>query len=822
MFEKIKKNLIYFQKPARYIGNELGIPNKDFSKSAVRFVISYPDIYEVGMSNLGIKIVYDYINSIDFASCERVFSPWIDFEAFLRENDIPLFSLETKTPINEFDFLGVSIQYELLFSNFLNLLSLSKIPLFNNQRDNKHPIIILGGPSVINPLPYSPFADLIFIGEVEDIIEPFLKKYYELKKDAMSRETIIKELAQINGVFSSKFSSRVKKNIFTGFNQSNGLKNYIIPNIQTVHDKLIIEIMRGCPNKCRFCLAGLFYKPNREKDINSIFEEVENGIKKSGSNEVTFASLSSGDYSQILKLTEKFIEIYSDRYISFSLPSLKVETFNIEILSKINSVRKSGLTFAIETPTDEGQKIINKEVDIEKISNIIRKALEKGWKIVKLYFMIGLPYVENEKEDIIKFIDRLLSIDKKLKINLNIAVFVPKPFTPFQYERQMPLYESIAILNEIERYYRKTRVTVKKHDPYASYIEGFIARGDEKIGLAVYDAFLKGAKFDGWKEQFKFDIYKESFEKNCITYEEYLAKKDIKEKLKWDIIDIGIDDKFYKSELEKVHKKQLDKNCNITCDKFCDICNNLGKKSISEKLQEKLIVDKYKEKLIYKEKKICHFLIKFTKVNDMKYISHIDLIRYFERLFIRADIPITYTQGFNPHPKFRFSLALPLGVESISEYLDFFTDYAFKKDELLSLLKDYEHKDLKIIDIKELNSNKNYNIFKDIVSNLYYLFFDKNKYEIIAALVENFPNIDITKENISERGKLNFKDCIFLEELDSENSFIKIKVVSKEGLPNILKISKIIFNDNIEKILKVCSLNKNDYDFFESFDIGYE
>lgn len=811
MFNKIEKELINIQKPGRYIGNEIGIPEKDFINSEVRVVIGYPDIYEIGMSNHGLRILYDIINKLDFASCERVFSPWVDMEELLRKKKLPLFSLETKTPLNKFDIVGISLQYELLFSNFLNILDLSNIEIFADKRKEKDPIVICGGPATVNPAPYSPFTDLFVIGEAEDILNKLLTKY-KTNKDR-SRSDILKELSKIPGVHSPKYSKQpTKRQIYSSFHKDIGPDTYIVPNIDIVQNKHVVEIMRGCPNKCRFCEAGVIYKPYREKSIETIFENIDKGIKKLGTKEVTLSSLSSGDHSNILDITDCFIKKYSSQHISFSLPSLKVESFDPKILNKISSVRKSGLTFAIETGSKEGQLSINKIVDFDKIKKIIGYAKDNGWRLIKLYFMVGIPYIENELADIITFIDDVLSIDKNLRINLNLAVFVPKPHTPYQFVSQLDLDRSLSMFEQIEYYYKRSRVKIKKHDPYASYLEGFIARGDEKVGLAVYQAFKNGAKFDGWREHFDIEIYNKEFEKNNITSEKYLSKKDYNSRLPWDNIDVGVTKEYLIEELEKSKNKEATPNCKEQCDKYCNICNKTVKKIDSPKTKSKSFC---KEKRKSKEYLRSKYVIEFSKLELMKYIGHIDIIKYFEKLFRRSDIEVKYTEGFNPHPKLRFTTALSLGIESECELVEFYTLYKYEEDELLSLLKKYEHKYIPVNKIKFIDPDVKINIFADFDHILYRLDFEKKYSKKIKEILHDYKNqsYEFYRKKKTYKGK--YKNIFKISQLNE--NFLIVKAEKKPGSPKFLYFVKEIFNDLIISTKKInikCIENKKSKDLF--------
>jgi radical SAM family uncharacterized protein/radical SAM-linked protein len=817
-FNLIENDLINFEKPARYIGNELLIPNKDFLKSPVKFLICYPDIYEIGMSNLGIKIIYDRINKLDFASCERVFSPWNDFEEYLKKNNYELFSLESKTPVKNFDFVGFSIQYELLFTNFLNILKLGKINILSKDRNNDEPIILCGGPAIVNPAPYSPFADLFLIGEGEVVIESLLNKYNELKKNLSDRKTILQELSMIDGIYSPVYSKKkVKRQIYTEFYNQKKYTDHIIPIIDIIQNKFVVEIMRGCPNKCRFCQAGVIYKPYRERESESIIDEIDNGIKKFGSTEITLSSLSSGDYSQIIDLAEYFNKKYSRYNISFSLPSIKVESFDIDLLDKISFIRKSGLTFAIETGSIDGQLSINKIVMIDKINKIIDYAIKHGWKLVKFYFMVGLPGIENEANTIINFIDKLLLQHRRINFNLNIATFVPKPHTPFQYERQISLEESIKIIEQIEAYYKHSRVKVKKHNPYMSYIEGFISRGDEEVGLAMLDAFNSGARFDGWEDIFDFEIYNNIFNSKNLSYEKYLDKKDINSKMPWDNIDIGINKDYFIKELDKSNKKMLTKNCKEECEKECSLCNKDIKRHDSSKFDYHVL--KSNEENLNQEWN--RYLLEFSKLNLLKFIGHIDVLTYFEKLFLRAGIIIKYSQGFNPHPKLQFSSALSVGIESKCEILEFYASKKYQTDELLSKLKSLEHRDLPINRLKKINLTNKISLYENIQNTIYSFNYDEKYSSKINQIFSNFNDCKYKyhyeKKDIKNDG--NYQDFIFLESISKNKLFLNIKKTS--SVPKIIQFKQELIGNVPVNIIKENELTLNNGKFINLFDSIY-
>ena len=794
MFEQIEKYLIEIEKPGRYIGNEAGIPNKNFEESEIRMAISYPDVYEVGMSNYGIKILYDVVNKLPFASCERVFSAWSDFEELLNRLNLPLFSLETKTPLNEFDVVGVSIQYELLFSNFLALLHSGKIPLKRSERSDNDPIVIIGGPASVNPVPYSPFIDLSCVGEGEEVLVNLLTKLRELKKENCSRKEILRELAKIDGIYSPDFTTEpVKRQIYMGFVNDTGPDTVIIPNIDIVQNKLNVEIMRGCPNKCRFCQAGVIYKPFREKNTSTVMKSVEKGLKLSGVNEVTFTSLSSGDYSQILPITAYFNERYKAKKISVSLPSLKVESFDTGILDRISEVRKSGLTFAIESGSCEGQLSLNKRVDLEKIYHILDAAVAKGWRLVKFYFMIGLPDEGNDVENIEKFVDAVLARYKRLKINLNVATFVPKPHTPYQDVPQLPYEEAVRRIQSLRDYYRKSRVAVKAHEPEISYIEGFISRGDEKVGLAVYEAFKRGARFDGWTEKFNFQRYIEVFNEAGITVGDYMngGRSDV-----WKMIDCLPSDIFFRKERERSLCHEESKLCNQGCDENCRICGSgiYKTKAVDDFCHEKC------DEAVKKTDERFRYFLEFTKSGLSRFLSHKDLMRHFETLFRIGDINLLMSEGFNPHPRFQFSSALSLGIESRCEILEFFTAEEYSVEELEKRLNIISfqsgrrnHADLEITRIRKCTNIKKASLFNNLVQTEYLLSYDEKFTNQIDEDINKF----MCEEKViftDERAEYDFKKIIFLERT---NGGVKIFINQLSPLPKVKILVPQIF-PNVE------------------------
>lgn len=799
-----REDLLKIQKPARYLGDEKGIPKKDFKNSTVKFVLSYPDIYEIGMSNHGLKILYNLLNDIDYVCCERVFSPWYDMEELLRKNENDLFSLESKSSIIEFDVLGISIQYELLFSNFLQIIDLSNIAVYKEMRKEDDPLVVLGGPVITsNPLPFSDFADLFVIGEGEEVIVKIAQTIKDAKDNGLSRFEKIKILSQLDGVYSPHFpKDNVKRQIYTDFGNNNIFKNYIIPSIDIIQNKLVVEVMRGCPNKCRFCQAGVIYKPYREKQIDVIIDEIESGINATGVNEVTFSSLSTSDYSKLLDLIEFFNNNYQSKGISASLPSLKVESFDISLLESLSVTRKSGLTFAVETGTLEGQKALNKPVLLDTTLKIIREAVDKGWKLIKLYFMIGLPNIDNEVDSIIAFIDNIRHEFNHLMINVNVAVFTPKANTPFQYAEQIGLEESKEAFKTLEDYYRRGKVRIKKHDPYASHIEGVISRGDSEVGKAMYIAYKNGARFDGWHDKFNYSRYIEAFSEAQLDYKKYLSAKSFDEVLPWHFIETGLTDEYLQREFIKSSEKELTPSCKEICEKECTICKDNVKKIESDK-KEISFKNKNKNKNDnnenqQSEEKRFYYYLEFNKKDAYQYIGHIDLLRLFEKFFRISKLPIYYTKGFNPHPKFQFSGALSVGILSSCEILAFYTVEDISPENIKELLTSVFPEGLSINKVRKVPLSSNISLLDHIFLSRYVVLFDNMYYNIISEKINKFKEQEtylFVYEKKNKQIEVDLKEYVsFNLKKDGDNVKVEIDFYHKKNAPKLITVVDDFFD----------------------------
>jgi radical SAM family uncharacterized protein/radical SAM-linked protein len=788
-----RNDMLTIQKPGRYIGGELNIPDKDFENSSVRVVAAYPDVYEIGMSNHGLRIIYDRINQMKKASCERVYSPWTDFSQYLEENDIPLFSLETRTPVQEFDLLGISIQYELLFTNFLHMLTLSKIPLLSSERGDEYPIVLLGGPGVSNPAPFARFADAIFAGEVELRLESIISTLSSSKEEGLSKFETLKILSGIPGVYVPGITTEpVQRQIHGDFSKDVGLTRYLVPTIDIVQNKLVVEIMRGCPNKCRFCQAGIMYKPARERPVGCILDAVDYGLSQMGVSEVTLSSLSSADYSCVLQLAEEFNKRFKERNISFSFPSLRVESFPEDLLDTISSVRKSGLTFAVETGSIEGQKAINKPVLLDTLLSIIGYAVSRGWRLFKFYFMIGLPDQIDEKETIIEFLEKVRSYHRGIQINCNLAVFIPKPHTPYEKAAQMPLEKSIGIINEIREHFRRGKVKIKAHDPYTSHLEGLISRGDSKTGELVLDAYRAGARFCGWNEHFNYNFYSRFFEKYNIQDEVTLGERPVDQIEPWSVIDPGVEQSFFDKERENSMYGVINNSCTTTCDNECHICANMASQKRNLDQRESINIPEIPKIPATIDVTSRGYLVRFAKRNDISLIGHKDMIHTFERMLYRSRLPVQFSEGFNPRPKMQFSPPLPLGMESESELGTFKLHGTYEPVELLKYLSNFTHPDIPLLELAPLPADmKKFSLMELQQSADYTITFNQVDHETIKQAVElyNKTGLEYSFERKGKEINGRFEQYLDIVEVTGSNILIAVtKIVPSPRLDHFCKL----------------------------------
>lgn len=608
MIDKIKLDRILHQvnKPARYIGMEQNSFNKDLDKMSVKFCFSFPDLYDVGMSHIGLHILYNLINEQEDYVCERVFAPWLDMEELMRKENLPLYSLESKEEVKKFDFLGFTLQYEMSYTNILNILDLSDIPLLSKDRNEDQPIVIAGGPCAYNPEPLADFIDVFVIGEGEEVVLEMLDLYKEHKNNSWSKEEYLKELTKIEGIYVPQFYEveykedntikrmypvvdgiprTIRKRFVRDLDTMYSPEKIIVPYIDTVHNRISMEIFRGCTRGCRFCQAGMVYRPIREKSVENLIHVSEELVKNTGYDSISLSSLSSCDYSQLGVLISSLIDKYKDKRVGVTLPSLRLDSFSIDILKEIEKVRKSGLTFAPEAGSQRLRDVINKGVTEEDLETAVTYAFNEGWSRIKLYFMIGLP--TEEKEDLLGIKDLSYMVkdlffkrDKEeikgnFKLTSSASFFVPKPFTPFQWFGQNSIEEFKEKAYLIKDNIKDKKITFNYHDAELSYLEAIFARGDRRLSKLLIRAFEKGCKYDGWSEHFKFDLWIEAMEETGIDGDFYaLRHRNFDELLPWDFIDPLISKKYLIKEYQKSLEGEMTNDCRLQC-RACGIENCL-------------------------------------------------------------------------------------------------------------------------------------------------------------------------------------------------------------------------------------------------------
>lgn len=780
------RKLFELMKPARYTGGEFNSVMKNFDGTACKIVLALPDVYEVGMSNLGLAILYSILNRRADTLCERVYAPWIDAEKFFREENIPLFALESKKAVRDFDFLGFSLQYEMIYTNVLNMLDLAQIHSHADERTDDEPFVIGGGPCVYNVEPVADFFDFFIVGEAEEVFGEVIDTFIAWKSSGKigGRCGFLKNLLRVKGIYVPAFyeplyddknflglkvlenaPQKIFKRVIKNFDETPSVENPVVPFMEIIHDRAMLELFRGCTRGCRFCQAGMTYRPVRERKPETLRAIARRLIDSSGWDEISLTSLSSADYSCLSRLIDDLQAEFRNEKVSFSLPSLRIDSFSIELAEKVQTVRKSGLTFAPEAGTQRLRDVINKNVTEQNLIDACAAAFDKGWKNVKLYFMMGLPTeTDDDIAGIADLAQKVVRLKRGVKVTVSVSCFVPKPFTPFQWVAQISEEEFERRQRLLKSLIRDKAITYNYHNAKLSVLEGALARGDRRLARVIETAWKLGAKFDGWSDLFKPDVWNAAFEACGIDKNFFSGReRNFWEPLPWEHTSPGVDKNFLLAEWEKAQAGETTRDCRRTSCTGCGVCMRFGVHVTDfdgEDCQQPAISSQKKILPLVPTK----YRAQIRKGAEIAVLSHLDYMNVFMRALIRSKLPAAWSAGFNPHLKVSFATALAVGVTSDCEYVDFELNSPINELELIKKLNEQLPKGAEILRLKKLSAKaKPVMSLVDLSRYEVCLLFDKKFFDAAQIAAKNFnaaPEINFTRITPKKTRELEIKKLL--------------------------------------------------------------
>lgn len=673
---RLKQDLLDVMKPYQYIGHEYLSDEKDFDNSDVRILFAFPDKYEVGISNLGVRVLYHVVNRQDGLMADRAYAPEPDFIKVVEETKLSLYGVESKRPYSDFDLVGFSLQYELCYPTVLKMLELGGITVKREERGEDEPIIIGGGPCAYNPKPMSDFIDIFSIGDGEDVTVEIMRRYNEIRH--LSRAEKIKELAKIKGVYAPSLENKTVKRIAELNNDNLPIENPV-PYSSSIHDRTIIEIRRGCGRMCRFCQPGHVTLPIRERKAEDIIKAVDKSTQMTGYDEYSLLSLSSNDYTNIEPVIDELSEMLCERKVSVSLPSQRIDRYNEHLAEVVRGIRKSTITLAPEAGSQRLRNVINKNLSEEQIMTTILNCYRTGADSIKLYFILGLP--TETKEDLeemagllgkiryrSQYIKKEMNLPNPLRLTCTVSVFVPKPFTPFQRHSQNTneeIREKISYLLSLTD--KIKNVKINYHNPFVSMLEAAMTRGDKKFGKLIYALYKKGAYLTSWDEYLEYDQWRETAAECGISFEEEASRQYEKDEvLPWEVIDMGIPRSWFEQEYEKALRAENTIPCEFNCVK-CGVCTNFKTHKVIDK---KYTAQRHLVEKISDDAEIFKYRLKLTKDGNLRYLSHLDWQNTILKTLYRSGLKLNFSRGFNPTPKISLGIALPVFVESCTEFVD--------------------------------------------------------------------------------------------------------------------------------------------------------